>query len=75
MGEPRPRTADTRTDRTAPGTLPRGAVRPRLRDLPPSTGDGPALRDPDGVQQGRDPLDPHKPGIERQDPLDPEHSI
>ncbi len=48
------------------------AVRRRIRDVPPPVGyDTPAFTDPDATGPIVDPLDPHTPGPESGDPLDP----
>lgn len=75
MGEPRPRIAEARTepDRPEPAVL--DARRRLLRDLPPQSAEGPSLSDPDAQLPSDDPLDAHKPGKERNDPLDPDGHV
>ena len=51
-------------------------VRSRVRDVPPPVGyDAPAFTDPDATGPIVDPLDPHKPGPESGDPLDPDSHV
>lgn len=76
MGEPHGRTPVTLTDPEQPQhpeqeEYGEEAVRRRIRDLPPPSTDGPSLSDPEARRPAEDPLDAHKPGIERDDPLDP----
>ncbi len=75
MGEPRPRIAEARTepDRPEPAVL--DARRRLLRDLPPQSAEGPSLSDPEAMLPSDDPLDAHKPGKERNDPLDPDGHV
>ncbi|MDQ0894536.1 hypothetical protein [Agromyces ramosus] len=48
----------------------------RMRDLPPQSGEGTALSDQDAaIRRGEDPLDQHKPGPPRNDPLDPDGHV
>lgn len=77
MGEPRPRIAEARTqpDRAEPAELDAAARRRLLRDLPPPSADGPSLSDPDDRHSSDDPLDAHKPGMSRNDPLDPDGHV
>lgn len=73
MGEPRGRTPDTLTDPDR--TEFHDVVQRRIRDLPPSSGEGPSLSDPDARRGDGDPLDAHKPGVKREDPLDPDGHV
>lgn len=58
------------------GLRPDPAVRSRVRDVPPPVGyDAPAFTDPDATGPIIDPLDPHKPGPESGDPLDPDSHV
>ncbi|KQZ11152.1 hypothetical protein ASD23_03365 [Agromyces sp. Root1464] len=77
MGEPRPRIAEARTepDRPEPALLDDAARRRLLRDLPPPSAEGPSLSDPDAQLSSDDPLDAHKPGMHRNDPLDPDGHV
>ncbi|HET6672179.1 MAG TPA: hypothetical protein VFG92_02285 [Agromyces sp.] len=59
-----------------PDLRPDPAVRSRVRDVPPPVGyDTPAFTDPDATGPIGDPLDPHMPGRESGDPLDPESHV
>lgn len=66
---------DTQPDQDIPLEF---AVRSRshVRDVPPPVGyDAPAFTDPDATGPIVDPLDPHKPGPESGDPLDPDNHV
>ncbi|HET8779689.1 MAG TPA: hypothetical protein VFM66_06410 [Agromyces sp.] len=64
---------DTQPD---PVLRPDPAVRSRVRDVPPPVGyDAPAFTDPDATGPIVDPLDPHNPGPESGDPLDPDSHV
>ena len=59
-----------------PDVLRDPAVRSRVRDVPPPIGyEVPAFTDPDATGPIVDPLDPHKPGPESGDPLDPDSHV
>lgn len=88
MGDPLGRSSETLTNPDRPVGAETGAgaddfeaprrdeQRRRMRDLPPQSGEGTALSDPDAaLRRGEDPLDSHKPGIPRNDPLDPEGGV
>ncbi|AWB94484.1 hypothetical protein DCE93_01355 [Agromyces badenianii] len=83
MGDPRGQTPhaltdpenDLRPDADTGAPPNDDAARRRMRDLPPSTIDGPSLSDPDAQQLDADPLDARKPGIQRNDPLDPDGHV
>jgi hypothetical protein len=48
----------------------------RVRDLPPSGRyDDTGMTDLDELQRAMDPLDPRKPGREKDDPLDPDGHV
>ena len=91
MGDPLGRSSETLTDIHEPDgadadadadmtgdsdDLLRAEQRRRMRDLPPQSGEGTALSDPDAAERrGADPLDQHKPGLPRNDPLDPDGHV
>lgn len=82
MGEPLGQSPGTLTNSDQPDDVDfdderRRVERQRLmRDLPPQSGEGTALSDPDAaLRRGDDPLDEHKPSPPRKDPLDPDGHV
>jgi len=76
-GGPDAREPDPGPDLQAhPAAQPDAQVRSRVRDVPPPVGyDAPAFSDPDATGPIVDPLDPHMPGPESGDPLDPDSHV